>query len=143
MTENEAIKILTLSEEEQKEFPNLKEIYAIAVKALEEVQQYRAIGTVEQCREAVEKSKSMNENNNVITIGLYFEIHDAYMYGGVGTVGYANINMDLKVSALTKGNLSDYIEKQKQGVAKVCEVDVEKVLIISRLKYEEETAEED
>ena len=38
MTENEAIKILTLSEEEQKEFPNLKEIYAIAVKALEEVQ---------------------------------------------------------------------------------------------------------
>ena len=57
MTENEAIKILTLSEEEQKEFPNLKEIYAIAVKALEEVQQYRVIGTVEQCREAVRLQK--------------------------------------------------------------------------------------
>ena len=115
----------------------------IIVGVLEEIQQYRAIGTVEQCREAVEKSKLMSENNNVITIGLYFEIHDAYMYGGAGTVGYANINMDLKASALTKGNLSDYIEKQKQGVAKVCEVDIEKVLIISRLKYEEETAEED
>lgn len=29
--------------------------YEMAIKALEEVQQYRAIGTVEECREAVEK----------------------------------------------------------------------------------------
>ena len=29
----------------------------IAIKALEEVQQYRAIGTPEECREAVEKMK--------------------------------------------------------------------------------------
>lgn len=35
------------------------EDYAIeeAIKALEEVQQYRKIGTVEECREAVEKQK--------------------------------------------------------------------------------------
>ena len=31
----------------------------IAIKALEEVQQYRAIGTVEECRAAVEKQKEM------------------------------------------------------------------------------------
>ena len=29
----------------------------IAIKALEEIQQYRAIGTVDECREAVEKMK--------------------------------------------------------------------------------------
>ena len=29
----------------------------IAIKALEEVQQYRAIGTIEECREAVDKMK--------------------------------------------------------------------------------------
>ena len=29
-----------------------------AIKALEEVQQYRAVGTVEECREAVEKQKA-------------------------------------------------------------------------------------
>ena len=36
------------------------EDYAIeeAIKALEEVQQYREIGTVEECREAVEKQKA-------------------------------------------------------------------------------------
>lgn len=31
-----------------------------AIKALEEVQQYRQIGTVEECREAVEKQNSKN-----------------------------------------------------------------------------------
>lgn len=33
----------------------LQESVDIAIKALEEVQQYRQIGTVEECREAVEK----------------------------------------------------------------------------------------
>ena len=31
-----------------------------AIKALEEVQKYRAIGTVEECRAAVEKQKEIN-----------------------------------------------------------------------------------
>lgn len=30
----------------------------VAIKALEEVQQYRAIGTVEECREATEKQRA-------------------------------------------------------------------------------------
>lgn len=33
------------------------EAFDMAIKALEEIQQYRAIGTVEQCREAVERMK--------------------------------------------------------------------------------------
>ena len=32
-----------------------KDAFSVAIKALEEVQQYRAIGTVEECRESVEK----------------------------------------------------------------------------------------
>lgn len=36
----------------------LTEAMGIAIKALEEVQQYRQIGTVEECREAVEKQTS-------------------------------------------------------------------------------------
>lgn len=42
-----------------------KEIQAceVAVKALEEVQQYRAIGTPEECRESVERS---NEKTRII-----------------------------------------------------------------------------
>ena len=33
----------------------------VAIKALEEIQQYRAIGTVEECRKAVEKMKGEEE----------------------------------------------------------------------------------
>lgn len=51
MTEQEAMEMLD-------SFYEMDEMYAaahIAIKALEEIQQYRAIGTVEECRAAVEK----------------------------------------------------------------------------------------
>ena len=61
MTENETIeelqssirlaKMCTQNSERKREIQG----YEMAIKALEEVQQYRQIGTVEECREAVEK----------------------------------------------------------------------------------------
>lgn len=64
MTENEAIEELQTSIELAKmctqNYERKREIqgYEVAIKALKEVQQYRAIGTPEECREAVEKQKS-------------------------------------------------------------------------------------
>lgn len=61
MTENEAIKELETSIDLAKmctqnyERKNEIQGYEMAINALEEVQQYRQIGTVEECREAVEK----------------------------------------------------------------------------------------
>lgn len=56
MTEQEAIeKIKDLSD---RGYPTLGTAKEIAIKALEEVQQYREIGTVEECRKAVEKQKA-------------------------------------------------------------------------------------
>lgn len=61
MTENKAIKELETSIDLAKmctqnyERKNEIQGYEMAIKALEEVQQYRQIGTVEECREAVEK----------------------------------------------------------------------------------------
>lgn len=61
MKENEAIKELETSIDLAKmctqNYERKSEIqgYEMAIKALEEVQQYRQIGTVEECREAVEK----------------------------------------------------------------------------------------
>lgn len=60
-----------------------KEIQAceIAVKALEEVQQYRAIGTVKECREAVEKQTAISRE---IIEGKYFcpKCHNLMPYPG-------------------------------------------------------------
>ena len=52
MKENEAIDVLNMIEAHG---PLPTEAKKMAIKALEEVQQYRAIGTVEECRAAVEK----------------------------------------------------------------------------------------
>ena len=65
MTENEAIEELKYDcNELGKAIPcdtswgeSFENAYAMAIQALEEVQQYRKIGTVEECREAVEKQK--------------------------------------------------------------------------------------
>lgn len=63
MTENEAIKELETSIDlakmciQNNERKNEIQGYEMAIKALEEVQQYRQIGTVEECRNAVEKIK--------------------------------------------------------------------------------------
>lgn len=93
--------------------------------------------------EKVEQMKTMGTNESIITISLYFEIHDADIYGGKGTIGYANTNVDLKVSALAKADINNYVEMQRQGVAEMCKVDKQKVIVISRTNYEEETADED
>lgn len=61
MTENEAIKELetsiNLAKRCTQNYERKREIqgYEMAIKALEEVQKYRAIGTPEECRAAVEK----------------------------------------------------------------------------------------
>ena len=55
MTEQEAKEILSLTPEEKVELPNLSEVYEIAIQALEDIQKYRTIGTVEECRTAMER----------------------------------------------------------------------------------------
>ena len=54
MTEQEAISVLKMIETHGSLPTNAKDE---AIKALEEIQQYRAIGTIEECREAVDKMK--------------------------------------------------------------------------------------
>ena len=65
MTESKAIEALTLEgglEISGKE-KRVADFFAgldVAISALKEVQQYREIGTVQECREAVEKQKAKN-----------------------------------------------------------------------------------
>ena len=53
MTENEAIKVL---KDEHSYGYELNKACLIAIKALEEIQQYRAIGAIEEFKELKEKS---------------------------------------------------------------------------------------
>ena len=62
MTENEAIEALRLINTSRVHpfysWEEMAEVRDIAISALKEIQQYRKIGTVEECREAVEKQKA-------------------------------------------------------------------------------------
>jgi len=80
MTENEAIKELETSIDLAKmctqnyERKNEIQGYEMAIKALEEVQQYRQIGTVEECRAWKEKQNakkiiSFDYNNGTVNYG--------------------------------------------------------------------------
>lgn len=69
MTEKEAIEALLYQEDMRGEgfdyqVNNL--VIAKAVKALEEIRQYRAIGTVEECREAVERKMPQKPKREVL-----------------------------------------------------------------------------
>ena len=41
-----------------------KTVFAMAISALKEIQQYREIGTVAECREAIEKQKAKKPHRN-------------------------------------------------------------------------------
>lgn len=80
MTENEAIKEIEASIDLAKmctqnyERKNEIQGYEMAIKALEEVQQYRQIGTVEECRAWKEKQNakkiiSFDYNNGTVNYG--------------------------------------------------------------------------
>ena len=82
MTENEAVYCLKADSESHSEVCEECDLYGvvgcdhcqndaikIAIKALEEVQQYRAIGTPEECRAAMEKQTAIPRE---IIEGKYF-----------------------------------------------------------------------
>ena len=78
-------------------------------------------------------------NDATISIAIYLEIKDAEIYGGEGTVGYAATIADISLSGLQKADFTKYAESQKEGMAQFCHVPVEKVRVISRDEYEENT----
>ena len=72
MTETETIKGLMFLKEKLYNgiFQDRLNCIDLAIAALEEVQKYRQIGTVEECRKAVEKQKGMQVNE--IHVDEYF-----------------------------------------------------------------------
>lgn len=82
MTENEkAIEQLERISKKLGDIGETEDWTEVAIQALEEVQQYRKIGTVEECREAVEKQTAISRE---IIDGKYFcpKCHNLMPYPG-------------------------------------------------------------
>nr|DAV48383.1 MAG TPA: TFIIB zinc-binding [Caudoviricetes sp.] len=79
MTENKAIEELHRIRPYGGIIPQRRaEALDVAIKALEEVQQYRQIGTVEECREAVEKQTARKGIREKIKKGYNRGMHHCY-----------------------------------------------------------------
>ena len=82
----------------------------------------------------------MNKIN--ITIEMFFEIKNAEMYGGEGSVGYAEIKEDICLESLKDYDLQEDAKGKIKGFADMMKVGQEDVRIISRTEYEENTEED-
>ena len=76
-----------------------------------------------------------------ISVNLYFEITDSYMYGGKGTVGYMGIKLGgiKDINKLT----DEFVEEKRIENADIFKVPIECVKLISKEEYDRETEEEE
>lgn len=82
----------------------------------------------------------MNRIN--ITIEMFFEIKNSEMYGGEGSVGYAEIKEDICLESLKDYDLQEDAKGKIKGFADMMKVSREDVRIISRTEYEKNTEED-
>ena len=78
---------------------------------------------------------------------LYFEIKDAEIYGGVGTVGYSSISLDhcRKINELFEDEekQKELINSQIKATAQLLKVEPENVKAITWEEYEAATEDDD
>ena len=81
-----------------------------------------------------------------MSLGIYFEIKDSELYGGEGTTGYAATIVEISIEGLQNADFEKYADSQLEAMASMAKgmakVPKEKVRIISKDEYEENTEEE-
>ena len=75
-----------------------------------------------------------------ISAGLHFEVKDAKIYGGAGSVGYTAISLGgiRDITQIT----DEYVEAQTQVTADFLDVPRSAVRLISKEEYDRETEDE-
>lgn len=76
-----------------------------------------------------------------MSVELHFEVKDAEIYGGVGSVGYTAINL-VGIKDVTQIT-DEYVEAQTQGIADFLHVPRSAVRLISKEEYDRETEDEE
>lgn len=67
-----------------------------------------------------------------MSLGIYFEIKDAELYGGEGTTGYAATIVEISIEGLQNADFEKYANSQLEAMASMAKVPKEKVRIISK-----------
>lgn len=78
-----------------------------------------------------------------ITISIYFEVKNAEVFGGEGSIGYMKQRTDITLEKPNKLDLYEYAKAGIKSIAKMLAVSEEDIRTISRQEYEEKTEEEE
>ena len=78
-----------------------------------------------------------------ISIGLYFEVKNSDLFGGVGSIGYSSTIVGVKAKSINYDVLSGYAKCQKKEIAKMCKCSEEDVRIISKDEYDANTEDDE
>ena len=79
MTEQEAIEVIKLIRATASRRSNVIESLSVAISAMKEIKQYRAIGTVQECREAREKQMPKAPKKDSLKIKPVIDENGAYV----------------------------------------------------------------
>lgn len=77
-----------------------------------------------------------------VTIQMFFEVKNAELFGGDGSIGYTEINADICTESLSDFDLQEYAKSTTKGFTEFCKVSEEDVRVISRKEYEQNTEED-
>lgn len=90
----------------------------------------------------MENGRKMSKKIDV-TISIYLEISNAEMYGGEGSIGYAEAKIDLSASSLDGFKLEEFAAGNIDSFAELLKVPGENIRIIPRFEYENSTDDTD
>jgi hypothetical protein len=94
----------------------------------------------------VQKVEVYMDDLRCFTIHFFYEIKDAEIYGGVGSIGYAEMKYDMGINADCVASKENYMEHSginAKILATQLHVPVENVMAIHRDVYQKNTAEDD
>lgn len=75
------------------------------------------------------------------TLSLYFEVKNAVMFGGIGSIGYTSTNFDFETENMPKVNVEKVAKLIIDDLTRLFKIPEENIRIISRTEYEENTEE--
>lgn len=76
-----------------------------------------------------------------VTISVYFEVENAEVFGGEGSSGYVEQQIDITLEKSSKLDLYEYAKAGIKNIAKILAVPEEDIRTITRREYEEKTEE--
>lgn len=108
----------------------------------------RALRCILKLRKELKRYEELEEANEqakelvTVRISIFFEIKDAAIYGGIGSVGYSECAVSGNGKMLAT-NLQSYADGYKYDMASFLHIPEECVRIISKEEYEAHTEDEE